>query len=75
MAFHREETADGVAELVEVVLWTEPPLPNSRMATVVSAEVVERAAAAQRPRDRMDFMVIVLVFSAASSQCVVVTCL
>ena len=43
----------------EVLRWTEPPGPNSRMATVVSAETVEDgdAARAVMPRHRMDLIV------------------
>ena len=56
ITFHRDATAAELDSVLdEVVRWTDPPGPNSRMATVVSAEAVDAARAA-RPRDRMDLI-------------------
>jgi len=58
MTFQKEATAaelDPVA-LEDVVRWTDPPGPNSRMAMVVSAEMAVDAARAVRPRESMDLI-------------------
>ena len=60
MAVKKEAAAAGSVSELEVVRTTDPPLPNSRTAMVVSDETAATVRAAI-PRERMDFMVVCFI--------------
>lgn len=59
MALKKEAAPAGVDSSMEAVRRTDPPGPNSRTATVVSAAAVAAVIAAI-PKERMDFMAVLL---------------